>query len=347
MEKKGKPESQIYISHRILGQLYDLVERVSFVPAFDCPFDERILRAYNLNKDMIEEARNLKQDYDAHIKRIMAQHAIKNEFEVWSTFVIEHNNSNDFKFHEEIGRISTALKDQFRSLCWKKAGGKQYEQIGPFVAAMYKVTAEEMAMANKECREMHMVNGRKQPRRQAQIDQMPLMSFPWLFQDILGKIAKLNALGPGQADETNLIEIPSAAPLQAQSMAPKAIRIDPAAANVEDDLKTAQGITHRGDLLELQFGESAQPKINDEPLATSQTAKTEQEAKIPHNSKDHALAQDLNENRNKPGHVDEKNEGSSRDNISEVEDEEIVHLGEREFSIHMKLASLDESTRRP
>ena len=349
MEKKGKPPSKLYTSKKILGQLYDLVQRVAFVPAFDCPFDGRILKAYDLSEDMLKEAWNLKQQYDAHMKRIMAQHAIKNEFEVWSTFVIEHNSSNDFKFHEEIGRISTALKDQFRSLCWEKAGGKRYDQIGPFVAAMYKVTAEEMAIANQEGRALHEVNGREQTRRQARVETMPLMSFPWLFQDVLGKIAKLNALGPGQGDESCLIDSPPVPRIQTQPMVAKAFRISHAPLNVTDDLKTAQGITHRGDLLELQFGDSAQQKMDNDPLMGSRAIETKREDKMHEIGKDHASTLDLSKRDKEPeeSQKDQNNEEELRDDTdSEGEDVEIMQFAERDDLIHTKLASLNEDPHR-
>ncbi|KAL9029678.1 MAG: hypothetical protein Q9196_002102 [Gyalolechia fulgens] len=184
MEQQNRPRENTYRSRKVLGKLYDQVERVDFVPIFDAPFDNRILGAYSIEEAMLDEAAVLKRQYDAAIRRIMAQHDIKTEFEVWSTFVMSHSMaSNDYKFHEEIGRISMALKDRFRALCYEKAGGKNFEVLGPFVAAMYMVTKEEIceAVANAKTREIEAANMRAA--------SMPLMSFPWLFQGILGKIA--------------------------------------------------------------------------------------------------------------------------------------------------------------
>ena len=255
--EKGKPAEQTYVSHKVLGKLYDQVERVAFNPAFTAPFDARVLNAFHLKEEVLDEARSLKRDYDAHMHRIMAQHAIKTEFEVWSTFVMEHNSSNDFKFHEQIGSISSALKDRFRNLCVQRAGGKQYEVLGPFVAAMYKATSDEMAIAVKQCSEEQSVSGRKRPLRMMRPDTMPLMSFPWLFQDVLGRIAKLNAFGSGQSNSmTSLMPGTAIAHDSAPSIGAKKSRNDPQTVNVVDDIKSAEGITHRGGLLELQFGDS-------------------------------------------------------------------------------------------
>ncbi len=123
MEKNHKPKEQIYVSHKVLGKLYDQVERVDFIPAFSNTFDKRILQAYKLENHVLQDATDLKQEYDAAMRRIMAQHDIKTEFEVWSTFVLHHSNqSKDYKFHEEIGQLSSALKDQYRTECYRKAG---------------------------------------------------------------------------------------------------------------------------------------------------------------------------------------------------------------------------------
>ncbi|KAL9100682.1 MAG: hypothetical protein Q9163_003969 [Psora crenata] len=254
--EKDKPATQTYISGKVLGQLYDEVERVAFAPAFTAPFDQRILNAFHLEKDMLDEAKAVKRQYDAHMHRIMAQHAIKTEFEVWSTFVLQHNSSNDFKFHEKIGSVSKALKEQFRSICKEKAGGNPYEQLGPFVAAMYKVTSDEMAAAVRECNNGDAaVGGSEPPSREMKPDTMPLISFPWLFQDMLGKIAKLNAFGPGQPDWT---ASQRSGTNIARNSAPYTTARKPltetATVDIVDDITTAEGVTHRGDLLELQFG---------------------------------------------------------------------------------------------
>lgn len=245
MEKTHKPKSQIYISRKILGKLYDQVERVDFVPSFSAPFDDRILDAYNLQVNTLEDAMILKREYDAAINRIMAQHEIRTEFEVWSTFVLHHSNqSKDYKFHEIIGELSASLKDQFREACYKKAGGKDFDHIGPFVAAMYRVTFEEITQALEECHQVKMVGGVETPLRKMIPASMPLMSFPWLFQDILGKIA--NGTWSGETVSTTH-------PVQASTRRAQAKknRTKPEMPVEEDVLETAEGVTHRGEVLGL------------------------------------------------------------------------------------------------
>lgn len=248
MEKKHKKKDQQYTSKKVLGILFDQVERVGFVPAFSAPFDERILDVYALNEDLLQSARDLKRDYDAAMRRIMAQHEIGSEFEVWSTFVLQHaGESKDYKFHEVIGELSNALKYQFREACYQKAGGKEFEQIGPFVAAMYQITFEEMAQAVSECHQVKMVGGQEKRVREMVPASMPLMSYPWLFQGILGKIANgpKDLLPQKQEDANMTVQRESKRP------PPKKSRVDLVSFEEEDVLETAEGITHRGEVLEL------------------------------------------------------------------------------------------------
>ena len=248
MEKDHKPKEQIYVSKKVLGQLYDQVERVDFVPAFDYPFDPRILNAYRLEAKTIEDAAKLKRQYDAAMRRIMAQHDIATEFEVWATFVLHHaNQSKDYKFHEEMGEISGALKDRFRTACYEKAGSKDFEVMGPFVAAMYHVTQEEMAQAVEECNQTKMVGGQERRVRKMTTKTMPLMSFPWLFHGILGKIANGELLqGTGTTvDATAVIQG------EPKKTPPKRNRTGLGITDADDTLLTAEGVIHRGEALEL------------------------------------------------------------------------------------------------
>lgn len=190
MEKKFKPASAIYTSERILGKLYDKVESVAFVPQWQEPFDRRILRAYKLDDALLKTVRQTKSKYDTAMLRIMAQQEIKTEFEVWSTFVLSKPRvGTDYKLQEEMARLSDALKDQFRKLCVELAGGIDFAILGPFVAGMYKVTKEEVDIALAECRSSKIVGGREVPKRKMVPKSMPLISFPWLFEKELARIA--------------------------------------------------------------------------------------------------------------------------------------------------------------
>lgn len=247
MEKRHKPKDQIYVSRKILGQLYDQVERVDFSPEFETPFDERILTAYDLGEEILAEAADIKAAYDAAMHRTMAQHEIGTEFEVWSTFVLQHaNQSKDFKFHEEMGAISAALKDRFRTACYEKAGGHEFDKMGPFAAAMYQVTNDQVVEA-LERRHQALLAGKLQKGRHDYNQCMPLMSFPWLFAGILGKIANGELIGL-QTDRQAC-----AMPLQGQlrKIIPKKRGFGHATDGEEDVLKTAEGLVHRGELLKL------------------------------------------------------------------------------------------------
>lgn len=261
MEKNHKPKEQIYVSHKVLGKLYDQVERIDFVPLFDSPFDNRILGAYKLDEKLLWDAATVKEQYDAAMRRIMAQHDIATEFEVWSTFVLHHaNQSKDYKFHEEMGQISSALKDRFRQACYDKAGSKDLQVMGPFVAAMYNVTAEEMAYAVEECRQVKIVGGQETKARHMVAKSMPLMSFPWLFQSILGKIA----CGEVHMMDQGNIDTHSTAQSGTKRYTPKdSATVDIGLSDQEDTLATTEGFTHRGEILELFHHDEEQLRHTD------------------------------------------------------------------------------------
>jgi RNA-dependent RNA polymerase len=190
MEKRYKPKDATYHSEKILGQLYDKVESVDFVPQYEEPFDRRILRAYNLEDALLKTCRQIKSKYDTAMRRIMAQQEIKTEFEVWSTFVLSRPRvGSDYKVQEEMARYSDDLKNRFRMICIEQAGSKDFSVLGPFVAGMYRVTKEELDIALAECHSTKVVGGREVPKRRMEPKYMPLISFPWLFEKELARIA--------------------------------------------------------------------------------------------------------------------------------------------------------------
>lgn len=247
MEKIHKPLNKQYHSTKILGQLYDKVESVDFVPQYEEHFDKRILRAYQLDNAILKTARQTKSKYDISMRRIMAQQDIQTEFEVWSTFVLSKPKvGSDYKLQEEMAVISSALKDRFRSVCIEKAGGKDFSVLGPFVAAMYKVTKEELDIALAECHTMRVINGMEVPQRQMKPASMPLISFPWLFEKELGRIATgIEAIGDiaELGFETLSFKTPQFAASNRQA----------ALSRQENDfVKQENGvIIHRGEILDL------------------------------------------------------------------------------------------------
>ncbi|KAL4884722.1 RNA dependent RNA polymerase-domain-containing protein [Aspergillus karnatakaensis] len=205
-----------YFSRKILGQLYDAVERVDFMPSLETHFDSRILDCQiDVTEALYKYARELKDEYDTAVRRIMAQHEIKTEFEVWSTFVLSHSNlSKDFKYHEEIGAISSALKQQFKERAYELVGGRTFELLAPLVVAMYRTTHSDMAAALAKYRAETPLEG---PRK---IEQLPLISFPWIFSSILGKIAV------GHYEQSDTLATPSASvDVHNEGMAGKAMHM--------------------------------------------------------------------------------------------------------------------------
>ncbi|KIX95791.1 uncharacterized protein Z520_08499 [Fonsecaea multimorphosa CBS 102226] len=202
MEKKRAGQ---YHSKKILGQLYDAVERTKFKPHWSGTFDRRIL-IHAPADEIIETVSNLKKSYDESMRRIMAQHQISSEFEVWSTFVLHHSKvSRDFKFHEEIGQHAKTLKEQYYEAFCQEAGGCDIEKLKPFAIAAYHVTHDELREAlaqqqndREEASEVVESNGSG-----SAVINMPFISFPWVLQDVLVKIARNTILH----DEVEKVQI--------------------------------------------------------------------------------------------------------------------------------------------
>ncbi|KAL3420212.1 RNA-dependent RNA polymerase 1 [Phlyctema vagabunda] len=243
MEKKNKSKNKIYHSEAILGQLYDKVESVGFEPQYGVPFDRRILRAYKPENSILKAARQVKSQYDTAMRRIMAQQEIGTEFEVWTTFVLSKPRvGSDYKVQEDMDKITSAFKARFQVVCIERAGGKDFDVLGPFVAAMYRVTKEELDIALAECRA---------GKRKMIPKYMPLISFPWLFEKELARMAT------GQEAYGDIEELGALTFTTKKDTA--ASRARKAADTVEEDfIETEDGTKiHRGEELDL-FSESGE-----------------------------------------------------------------------------------------
>ncbi|PQE27777.1 hypothetical protein CJF31_00010029 [Rutstroemia sp. NJR-2017a BVV2] len=261
MEKRFKPKAATYHSEKILGRLYDRVESVDFVPQYDAPFDKRILRAYQLESSVLKAARQTKSKYDTAMRRIMAQQEIKTEFEVWSTFVLSKPRvGSDYKLQEEMALITGAFKDRFRQECIDRAGGKEFSVLGPFVAAMYKVTKEETDIALAECRATKVVHGITVPKRKMRPESMPLISFPWLFEKELSRIAT----GIEAMDEFEERGFETADINKPHAQGSKR-HIGMSSLPEDDVIKQENGvIIHRGEVLDLFQDSASDGGIDDE-----------------------------------------------------------------------------------
>ncbi|KAH8882705.1 RdRP-domain-containing protein [Thozetella sp. PMI_491] len=254
MEKSRKT----YRSTTALGQLYDMAKREDFrfKASYETPFDSRILKRYRLAPEMLKRARQIKSQYDTAMRRVMGQMEIDTEFEVFSTFVLRKPRYNsDYKLQERLGHESSTLKQVFRDLCRKEVGGsRDLDALGPFVAAMYTVTYEEVRIALFEARNEHIGPDGRRHLRHISPRFMPLISFPWLFNDILGKIVRgtgyrptLAGLGTTSASHKKLSKPPTAPNIENEMAGD-----DPNADGEVDYMRTAEGlIIHRGEVLHL------------------------------------------------------------------------------------------------
>lgn len=266
-----KPFRKTYRSTKILGQMYDAVSRVTFTPNYETPFDSRILKRYTLDNEMLKKARHIKTQYDTAMKRIMGQMEIRTEFEVLSAFVMSKPLvGTQYKQHETVRREADALKQQFKDECIQAAGGtREFKVLAPFVAAMYQITNEEVQIALYESRTPHIRKDGTQGYRQIRPESMPLISFPWLFDGILGRIAKgsaeIQAEQKAKASDGGGKEAPSTKPAARP-------RLDPEDLKKMEYARTSSGIIHRGQILRLFHHDD-----EDELIAESEEEELQQE----------------------------------------------------------------------
>ncbi|RWA07389.1 hypothetical protein EKO27_g7728 [Xylaria grammica] len=180
MEKPGR----WYHSKKVLGQLYDVVTKVEFHPNYNSVFDERIIRRFALADDVLKKARILKRQHDRALRKIMNQREINTEFEVWSTFVLARPRvGSDYRMQETMGPIIASHCERLRNACIRVAGSREPKVLYPFIAAAYRVTWEAVQVTI--CESSYGVGG-------VSVGQsMPFISFPWIFEQELGRIANL------------------------------------------------------------------------------------------------------------------------------------------------------------
>ncbi|KAF7559484.1 hypothetical protein G7046_g4667 [Stylonectria norvegica] len=198
MEKKNS-----YHSHKALGQIYDKVVRktIQFNPIWDSPFDERITKRFELDTETLKAARKIKLQYDTSVRRLLSQHDLKTEFELWSGFAMSKPAiGGDYKQSEDLGREYDALKHRFRDMCYEAAGGRETEQLDRFVAAMYTVTEEQTKIALYEHNRgpINDAGNIIEPRR-LEPRSMPLISFPWIFYWVLVRVALKGEYNPSKS----------------------------------------------------------------------------------------------------------------------------------------------------
>lgn len=184
MEKRST-----YRSNKALGALFDEVVKHSFQfrPEWEDSFDKRILERHELDEPILTAARAVKAQYDAAVGRLLVQYNVETEFELYSSWIMSSiKTSNNYKRQEDVGREFDALKQRFREQCCNLAGGSEAPQLDRFVAAMYKVTEQEVKKA---------LNGNTDGPDESSSDspqpmtRMPLISFPWIFHWVMIRLA--------------------------------------------------------------------------------------------------------------------------------------------------------------
>ncbi|KJZ69606.1 hypothetical protein HIM_10994 [Hirsutella minnesotensis 3608] len=186
MEKRNS-----YRSLKSLGVIYDKVvqETVDFQPDMRHAFDQRILTRYELSQVVLDKARDIKKRYDVCVRRVLTQHNVETEFELYTAWAMSAPAiGGTYKRQEDLGREYDVLKVRFRDECIEAAGSDDPEKLDPFVAAMYKVTEQDTRDV-LHGRSDGPTNGDDEAMRTRKMTATPLITFPWIFHWVLIRIA--------------------------------------------------------------------------------------------------------------------------------------------------------------
>ncbi|KAH6607382.1 hypothetical protein Trco_003695 [Trichoderma cornu-damae] len=188
MEKKNS-----YKSEKTLGVVYNRVTKqsIQFRPDWEQAFDQRITGRFHLSDEMLKDARKIKNEYDTAVRRMLSQHSLETEFELYTSWAMSKPPiGSDYKRQEEIGKEYDAVKQRFRDMCIEAAAGHADNKLDMFVAAMYTITEQEVKIALYEHR-CGPINeaGVMTPARKLEARSMPLISFPWIFPRAMIRIA--------------------------------------------------------------------------------------------------------------------------------------------------------------
>ncbi|EFY93089.1 suppressor of ascus dominance [Metarhizium acridum CQMa 102] len=197
MEKKST-----YRSKKALGALYDEVAKHTFQfrPEWGHSFDERILERYEFDKSTLTAAREIKAQYDSAIRRLMVQYHVETEYELYTGWVMSNTSiSSNYKRQEDLGLEFDVVKQRFREQCCNVAGGSEAPQLDKFVAAMYKVTEEQVNKARNRGDDEPVSHQNEADPSEELKPNVPLISFPWIFHWVMIRLAMGDKYKPGES----------------------------------------------------------------------------------------------------------------------------------------------------
>ena len=261
-----RPHRRSHHSKRVLGKLYDAVRRVDFEPAWDLPFDDRVLSACDPDEEALGFARELKPQYDEAVRRIMSKYSIGSEFEVWTTFALDFaRDLNGYKFAEKLGEEVAGLKQLYRTMYFDKITPDGTDvpdpaRIQALVVAAYAVTNHELRAALAETQQTKLQGGTPVPVRPKTPAAMPFISFPWLFTlELRGIVTRRR--DPAAAEVAPLWQplLPRKKPVVVAAPRPSALPADVAPPPLPDlpEIQTADGPVRTGEVLDLYHKDNA------------------------------------------------------------------------------------------
>ncbi|KAI7849664.1 RNA dependent RNA polymerase-domain-containing protein [Circinella umbellata] len=186
-----KTDKLTYTSKKILGQLYRAIEATEFEKyrdqlQFDIKYDPRMFVEGMVK--YIWSAREQKKQYDQNLRELMNQYGIATESELLSGSIVNWLKREDGpdKFHEtryEVRREVTRLRDEWRRVHFPGLpSGKNHRRKS------FKVTQEDKCKAAA----FYYVTYHHSEQYKYKKKRKPMLSFPWLAQEILCRLAREN-----------------------------------------------------------------------------------------------------------------------------------------------------------
>lgn len=234
MEKK-----RTYRSEKVLGAMYDEVVKHSpkFDPSWEHAFDKRITKRFELDQSTRDTVKAIKLQYDISVRRILAQHEVQSEFELYTGWCMTKPRiGSDYKRQESLGQEYEALKQRFRDQCYNLLSEDEPEALDKLVAAMYMVTEEEVQAALRG--DGHSIRSVESCGGDGGADDnpnMPLISFPWIFHWVLVRIAMGSSYRPGKVMLAAAQRVPSV------NYKMRSLFGDPQSLDVQRDSRAADG----------------------------------------------------------------------------------------------------------
>ncbi|KAI8145429.1 RNA dependent RNA polymerase-domain-containing protein [Fennellomyces sp. T-0311] len=177
MQKKDK---ESYESQKVLGKIYREIDKSDYKEYQSQLVDNTVydvrLRVDNMER-YIQEARELKAEYGRDLLALMNQYGVQTEAEIVSGYIIKWLKKGNRKSMHEIQKQTMAAVTNMRKL-WRERFDRNLE--------------DELGARHAKAAAWYYVTYHPEERFRDVSEEGKFLSFPWIVDDILCEIAKMN-----------------------------------------------------------------------------------------------------------------------------------------------------------